>query len=161
MQPMEDFYLKYRKATIWFANKFLDDIEQARDVAGGVFLSLLAEGYEIKGDNRDLARLMTRTRTQCINILRRRVVENKWKGRQDKCEVELPEIENKKIDFHHLVQEALPHLTKREKDIVTRLLHGDKTKKIAKDLQINVVTVRRMWQMAVERLRSIVLPQIQ
>ena len=72
-------YLKYFHKVQHVAYSYLFDTEQARGVAQEVFLKLWDKREQIDPDKEVYGYLITMTKNLCINILKRKVIEKKYK----------------------------------------------------------------------------------
>lgn len=160
MHPLKETYDTYYLNAVYFALRIIGDPEESRDIVAEVFLSLLKEEYMPKGDARDAARVFTRTRSRCINFLRRKNVIAKYRVDAEITGERYALMATRPIDIDKLVLESLPRLTHREREIVIRSLLNTGTREIARRAGIQEITVRRFRQNAIEKIKEIVNPQL-
>ncbi|HQM70532.1 MAG TPA: RNA polymerase sigma-70 factor [Bacteroidales bacterium] len=91
----ELLFRKYYVRLCGFANKFLKDPEEAREIVQDVFLKLWEKRKDIKPDDSLVSYLFMITRNKSINKLRRKSVESKYTGI-----LQLVYAENREISPH-------------------------------------------------------------
>ena len=77
----ELLFRKYYVRLCGFANKFLNDPEEAREIVQDVFLGLWEAREDIRPEDSLNSYLFRITQNKCINKLRRRRVESKYTNR--------------------------------------------------------------------------------
>lgn len=154
----ELLFRKYYVRLCGFANKFLNDPEEAREIVQDVFLKLWETRKDIKPDDSLVSYLFMITRNKSINKLRRRSVDSKYTGI-----LQLVYAENREISPHEslLANELDNEITAavgklpvkcREIFDLSRI-EGRRYSEIAAMLQISVKTVEAHMSKALKILR--------
>lgn len=154
----ELLFRKYYVRLCCFANKFLNDPEEAREIVQDVFLKLWEARDDIKPEDSLNSYIFSVTRNKCINKLRRRNIESKY------TEIlQLVYAENREISPHDslLANElgnefsvAIEKLPARCREIFDlSRIEGLRYNEIAIMLHISVKTVEAQMSKALKILR--------
>ena len=154
----ELLFRKYYVRLCCFANKFLNDPEEAREIVQDVFLKLWEAREDIKPEDSLNSYIFSVARNKCINKLRRRHVESKY------TEIlQLVYAENREISPHDsllanelgnefaIAIEKLPDKCREIFDLSR--IEGLRYSEIASMLQISVKTVEAHMSKALKILR--------
>lgn len=74
----ERLYKEYYLRAVFFAQQYLHDREEAEDVAQDVFMTLWERKERIREDGSVQAFILTMVKNRCLNVLRRRMAEQKY-----------------------------------------------------------------------------------
>ena len=154
----ELLFRKYYVRLCGFANKFLKDPEEAREIVQDVFLKLWEKRKDIKPEDSLTSYLFSMTRNKSINKLRRKSVESKYT-----VILQLVYAENREISPHEslLANEldneftvAVGKLPDKCREIFDlSRIEGLRCSEIASMLQISVKTVEAHMSKALKILR--------
>ncbi len=154
----ELLFRKYYVRLCGFANKFLNDPEEAREIVQDVFLGLWEEREDIRPEDSLNSYLFRITQNKSINKLRRRRVESKYTGILQLVYVENIELSPyDSLLVNELDNEIITAVGKlpvkcREIFDLSRM-EGLRYSEIAKMLQISVKTVEAQMSKALKILR--------
>jgi RNA polymerase sigma-70 factor (ECF subfamily) len=81
VEYFEYLYEEYYSKAKFYANQYLRDIEQARDVAQDSFITLWEKRNEIKPELSIQAFILTIVKNKCLNILRKRISERQYSSK--------------------------------------------------------------------------------
>jgi RNA polymerase sigma-70 factor, ECF subfamily len=157
-QAFELFFRKYNVRLCAFANKFLDNPEEAQEVVQDMFVKIWEERDEIDPENSLKSYVFKIVQNLSINRLRRRKVESRYADIY-----RLVYIENQEFSAHEslLARELESHIVHSIKKLPTECRkvfelsrsEGLKYREIAKTLHISVKTVEAQMSKALRSLR--------
>lgn len=149
------FFRSYYAALCLFANSYLHNEEESRDLVQDCFIRLWENHAMMSRQNHIQSFLYTVVRNRCIDLIRRRKVQvarhekytylaDKWEGE------ELNEV--KRVETIRLVFEAVERLPARIRQVFRmHYMEGKNYNQIAEELQVSPRTVRN------QKLRALVL----
>lgn len=154
------FDLHYR-SLCYFANKLLQDEEEAKDIVSGCFVKFWQGKHIAETEENVKSFLYISCRNSCLNYLKnlasRNRIQNTYYEKLAKEEgyVELEIIRSETLDLLHREIEALPDKTRE----VFKLIYFDqlKTDQIAKILNVTEKSVRYYKAKAIESLKTSML----
>ena len=91
----EGLYRDYFTRTLFFAQQYLPDPEEAREIAQETFVTLWEKRTEIRPDLSVQAFILTIAKHKCLNVLRKKIAEQKYKGRDDTAMRQLFELSDR------------------------------------------------------------------
>ena len=91
----EGLYRDYFTRTLFFAQQYLPDPEEAREIAQETFVTLWEKRTEIRPDLSVQAFILTIAKHKCLNVLRKKIAEQKYKGRDDAAMRQLFELSDR------------------------------------------------------------------
>ena len=74
----EGLYRDYFTRTLFFAQQYLPDPEEAREIAQETFVTLWEKRTEIRPDLSVQAFILTIAKHKCLNVLRKKIAEQKY-----------------------------------------------------------------------------------
>lgn len=74
----ERLYKEYYLRAVYFAQQYLNDREEAEDVAQDVFMTLWERQERIQEGGSIQAFILTMVKNRCLNVLRKRISEQKY-----------------------------------------------------------------------------------
>lgn len=74
----ERLYEEYYLRAVFFAQQYLNDREEAEDVAQDVFMTLWERQERIREDGSVQAFILTMVKNRCLNVLRKRIAGQKY-----------------------------------------------------------------------------------
>ncbi len=157
-QAFELFFRKYNIRLCSFANKFLDDPEEAQEVVQDMFVKIWTDREEIDPENSLKSYVYKIVQNLSINRLRRKKVESKY------TEIyRLVYIDNHEFSAHEslLARELEAHIIHSIKKLPSECRkifelsrsEGLKYREIAETLNISVKTVETQMSKALRSLR--------
>ncbi|MCK9628528.1 MAG: RNA polymerase sigma-70 factor [Bacteroidales bacterium] len=159
------FYLKYYLKIQHVAYSYLFDIESAKNVAQEVFLKLWDKRDIIDPQREVYGYLLILTKNACINILKRRLTEKKYKEFSNyrlQAEINLLSLSNKaseKIiekEISTLLESAIKMMPEKVRSTFILSRSGDlKQKEIAEIQGIALRTVESRLKTAMEILKRV------
>jgi RNA polymerase sigma-70 factor (ECF subfamily) len=158
-QAFELLFRKYYVRLCAFANKFLNDPEEAREVVQEVFTKIWEGRDEIDPEDSFKSYLFKVTQNLCINKLRRRKVESRYVEIYKQVYTEHSDFSAIDSLFGKELEEQiaisfgkLP--TECRKIFELSRIEGLKYKEIAENLQISIKTVEAQMSKALRLLRT-------
>jgi len=154
----ELLFRKYYVRLCGFANKFLNDPEESREIVQDVFLGLWEVREDIRPEDSLNSYLFRITQNKCINKLRRRRVESKYTEILQLVYAEKSEISPYDSllgnELEHEISTAVGKLPVKCREIFDlSRMEGLKYSEIATMLQISVKTVEAQMSKALKILR--------
>ncbi|RZK38575.1 MAG: RNA polymerase sigma-70 factor [Pedobacter sp.] len=151
------FDLHYR-SLCYFASKFIQDEEEAKDIVSGCFVKFWQGKHIAETEENVKSFLYISCKNSCLNYLKnlasRNRIQNTYYEKLTKEEgyVELEIIRSETLDLLHKEIEALPDKTRE----VFKLIYFDqlKTDEIAQMLEITEKSVRYYKAKAIESLKT-------
>lgn len=74
----EHLYKLYFPKSVFFANQYLNNQEDAKEIAQETFVTLWEKRHDLKNELNIQSYILTITRNKCLNILRKRIAEQKY-----------------------------------------------------------------------------------
>lgn len=156
-EKFKKLFLENFESICIFAERYLDDMEQARDTVHEVFSRLLQRPDEIADLKNPKNYLYTVVRNQCIDILRRRNLHKQYMDDSLAVQRESDtffETEMIREEVYSMLDRAINNLPKRSRNIILMKLEGYKHKDIAQELGISINTVNTLKSLAYKSLRD-------
>lgn len=140
---------------VMFADKYLEDMDLAADVAQEAFIQLWRFEGEFESLEKVKGFLYTTARHLALNHLKHdRIVEEYVKIQEKETDIFFRDqvIEE---ETYQLVHKAVNQLAEQSRKIIQLSLHGYSNQEIAEQLHISVNSVRTLKQNAYKKLRKI------
>jgi len=158
-QAFELFFRKYFARLCTYANKVLNDPEEAREITQEAFIKIWEGREEIDPEESLKSYIFKITRNLCINKLRKRKVESKYAELYKYVYVENLEISGLETILGKELEDNLVHSIGKlppecRKVFELSRVEGLKYKEIACTLNISVKTVEAQMSKALRVLRS-------
>ena len=142
-----------------FAHKYLDNIEDSRDVVQDVFLKIWQKELLLKDKASAKSYLYTAVRNGCLDFLKSSFTMKREKN----ISIENKQLEEESffarefvlIETSELIERALNSLSAKHKKVIRLGLHGMKNQQIAERLNLSVNTIKSRKKVAYRHLRSI------
>lgn len=155
-------YEQYFRQMVLFAESYLYDEEEARDLVQDIFFSLWDKAGQLEITSSIKSYLFAALRNRCLNALRNlRVRDDHYEKFYEALvfsEIEDIEIEE---EVREKLQQALDSLPEKCKEILLlKVVHGKKNREIARELNLAETTVKTQIQRAYRMLRERFLPII-
>lgn len=156
-EKLKKIFIDNFESVCIFADRYLDDMEQSRDIVHEVFSKLLHNPDDTARIKNPRNYLFTVVRNQCIDALRRR---NLHKQFMDNSLAEAYqndtffETEIIREDVYSMLDKAIGELPNRSRKIILMKLKGYKHKDIAQELGISINTVNTLKSLAYKSLRK-------
>ena len=167
MNNIQNIYVEYRykilfnefyPALVQFAFSFINNEDAAKDIVQEIFIRIWEK--RIKFENELLLRkyLYLSTQNKCFTYLRDRKVQQYHKQQiiDNYQEQEEPNIINSLIkeEVYRQLLSSIEQLPPQCKKICLLTLDGKKPSEIAKELELNVETVKKQKKIALKRLQD-------
>jgi len=152
------FKLHYSKL-IFFANKFVNDLDTAEELVSETFASLWEKRHKYSFDSSFSGFLYKIVQNRCLNYLKHKKVESEYVNYLFKNNLlnEASDFEEKKFaakEFEKYILEAINNLPARCREVFKlSRFEQKKNKEIATLLNISNKTVERQMTIALEKLR--------
>lgn len=149
---------EFYPALVQFAFSFINNEDAAKDIVQEIFIRIWEK--RIKFENELLLRkyLYLSTQNKCFTYLRDRKVQHYHKQQiiDNYQEQEEPNIINSLIkeEVYHQLLSSIEQLPPQCKKICLLTLDGKKPSEIAKELELNVETVKKQKKIALKRLQD-------
>ena len=153
-------YEYYFAKMVLFAESYLYDEEEARDLVQDLFFYLWDHAAELRVSSSIKAYLFTSVRNRCLNVLRDRKIRDEHNDKLFEAQL-FSGTEDVVIDeeIQQRLREALNSLPGKCREIILlKVVEGKKNKEIAKQLNIAETTVKTQVQRAYRMLRERLIP---
>ena len=140
-----------------FATRYLEDGEEAKDVAHDVFCYLWEHPAELERVEDERTYLYVVTRNKCLDILRRRSARSRYEQSVSSEEKEEPAFFSEEVDreeLYRLLDEGIRQLPEQGRKIILLKLEGLKNQEIADRLHVALSTVNTLKNNAYKTLRA-------
>jgi RNA polymerase sigma-70 factor (family 1) len=152
------FKLHYSKL-IFFANKFVNDVDTAEELVSETFACLWEKRHKYSFDNSFSGFLYKMVQNRCLNYLKHKKVESEYVNYLSKNNLlnEATAFEEEKYaakEFETYILEAIDNLPARCREVFKlSRFEQKKNREIASLLNISNKTVERQMTIALEKLR--------
>ena len=153
-------YEYYFSRMVLFAESYLYDEEEARDLVQDLFFHLWKHAGALQVATSVKAYLFTSVRNRCLNVIRDRKIRDEHNNKLFEAQL-FSGTEDVIIDedVHRRLQEALNSLPDKCREIILlKVVEGKKNKEIAEQLNIAETTVKTQVQRAYRMLRERLVP---
>ena len=153
-------YEFYFTKMVLFAESYLYDEEEARDLVQDLFFHLWDHASSLHVSSSIKAYLFTSVRNRCLNVLRDRKIRDEHNDKLFEAQL-FSGTEDVVIDeeVQQRLQEALDSLPDKCREIILlKVVEGKKNKEIAEHLDIAETTVKTQVQRAYRMLRERMIP---
>lgn len=153
-------YEYYFAKMVLFAESYLYDEEEARDLVQDLFFHLWKHAGALQVATSVKAYLFTSVRNRCLNVIRDRKIRDEHNNKLFEAQL-FSGTEDVIIDedVHRRLQEALNSLPDKCREIILlKVVEGKKNKEIAEQLNIAETTVKTQVQRAYRMLRERLVP---
>lgn len=153
-------YEHYFAKMVLFAESYLYDEEEARDLVQDLFFYLWDHATELHVSSSINAYLFTSVRNRCLNVLRDRKIRDEHNDKLFEAQL-FSGTEDVAIDedIQQRLREALDSLPDKCREIILlKVVEGKKNKEIAEQLNIAETTVKTQVQRAYRMLRERLIP---
>ena len=153
-------YEYYFTKIVLFAESYLYDEEEARDLVQDLFFHLWDHSEALHVTTSIKSYLFTSVRNRCLNILRDRKIRDEHNNKLFEAQL-FSGTEDVVIDeeIQQRLQEALDSLPDKCREIILlKVVEGKKNKEIANQLNIAETTVKTQVQRAYRMLREKLIP---
>lgn len=158
----ERIYSLYYPKVLFYANQYLTDIEEAREVAQDVFLTVWQKRKELDARFGLQPYILTVTRNRCISILRKRILHRSYREKMLSKE----EMANYlalcnhsaetilSVEIENIIDEVIDAFPESTRQVFTMSRTDDMTyNEIAEHLEISVGTVEYRMMKALKSFR--------
>lgn len=158
----KELYYRYFNAVLFYANQYLFNEEEAKDVAQDTFVSLWNSRKTLDYEQNIRAFIFTIARNKCLNILRTRLNKRKYHSTIQRRDAELSymvlkdESAERAIcnEVEQLVNEALSELPEQYRNVFEmNRARGMTYSEIAKELNLSVKTIEVRMMRVLQVLR--------
>ena len=166
----EEHFRLYYPRLVKYATYFLKDQAEAEDLAQDVFYQIWADKTQFLQDKNVSAFIFTRLKNRCLNALKRRIVEEKYKDFHINFEAEeLYDIsmneQGEFVSMDELLRQELEKVIaemppKCAQVFKLRWLQGKKIKAIAEELQISTTMVDKHLAKGLEIAKNKMNPEL-
>lgn len=139
-----------------FANKFLNNKDEAEDTVQEVFIELWNQRIKFENINQVKAFLYLSVKNKCLNIIKHLNIKQNYIN-EFKNESEQEEFFEENLIKAEVISQlirAINNLPEQRKKIILLNLQGLKNPEIAEDLNISVNTVKLQKKIAYKHLRE-------
>lgn len=153
-------YEHYFTQMVLFAESYLYDEEEARDLVQDLFFRLWDNAFQTEVNISVKAYLFTSLRNRCLNVLRDRKIRDANSDKLFEAQI-FSGTEDIEIDecVQQRLQEALDSLPDKCREIfLLKVVQGKKNKEIAEELGISDNTVKTQVQRAYKGIREKMIP---
>ena len=155
----EDLFKAHYSKLIFFANKFVNDIDTAEELVSETFAVLWEHKEKYSFKEMYTSFLYKMVQNRCLNHIKHKKIENTYVNYLQKNNLleEASHFQEDQIlarEFELHIQKAIAQLPERCREVfnLSRFEHK-KNKEIARILQISHKTVERQMTIALEKLR--------
>ncbi len=154
-KEFEQLFKTYFKPLVNFANKFLNDIDQSKEIVHDVFVRVWEKRHEMDLDNSVKSYIYRSVNNRCLNYIR----DNK-KFLNNETTTEKPYSDNiienlNAIEIQAIINRTLDSLPERTKQIFMMSRYDNlKYAEIAEKLNISIKTVEANISKALKELRK-------
>lgn len=151
----EKIFQSYYRSLCLFANKIIDNMPVAEDIAQESFIALWGSASSIENENHLKAFLYQITKNNCLNYLKREKIKNRF--------TEVNKIEQIDREFSYMVIEEeierimrhmIETLPPKCSEIFMLAMKGKSNEEIANQLRISINTVKTQKKISYNRLRE-------
>jgi RNA polymerase sigma-70 factor (ECF subfamily) len=154
----EGLFKSYFAELCIYATRFVDDIENAEEIVQDIFFNLWNNRTKLTINSSIKAYLYTTVRNTCLNIIKHKKVENKYRehfSRQLQQDELREEDWMKGDELHDKITLAIEKLPpERKKVFMMSRFDNLKYKEIAEELNISIKTVENQMGKALQFLRE-------
>lgn len=163
-KAFESIFTSYYNRIVGFCIQFVGDNDKAQSIAQEAFIKLWINREKVEKCNGILAFLYTASKTECLNVIRRKAVSNKYEKQQLQIiEDELNRDVLNSFDFNSvefselekLIYKSIEDLPEKCRLVFIKNRMEDKTnKEIAQELNISVKAVEANMTRALKFLKE-------
>lgn len=165
-QAFEQIYLQYYARMKRFAREYVISEEDAENVLQDVFLEFWEKRETLLAYSNLIAFLFTVIKNKCINLLKRRMLEQEVSNRLQEEYVRTLQINLESLEFMNVELFHSDNIQKRLDDAINSLppkcrqifvmskIEGKKQKDIAAELNISVHAIETQMGIAYKKLRE-------
>ncbi len=162
----EEIYLQYYSRMKRFAREYVITEEDAENVLQDVFLDFWEKRELLSTFSNLIAFLFTSIKNRCINLLRRRLLEQEASARMQEeylrtLQINLESLQSvdeqvfQEKDLETIINRAIDSLPPKCKEIfIKSKIEGKKQKEIARELNISIDAVETQMGIAYKKLRE-------
>lgn len=162
----EQLYLRYYSSLKRFARAYVVTEEDAENILQDVFLELWEKQESLFAYSNPIAFLFTAIKSRCINLLRRRTLEQEVSNRLQEeyartLQINLESLQSvdeemiSKNNMEECIDKAINSLPPRCREIfLMSKIEGKKQKEIAEELHISIHAVETQMGIAYKKLRE-------
>ncbi|MCM4167286.1 RNA polymerase sigma-70 factor [Arenibacter sp. H213] len=140
-----------------FAHKYLEDIDDSKDVVQDVFLKIWQKKIIIKDKSAAKSYLYTAVRNKCLDFLKSSYSQKK----EQRIGLDIKQLEGDAffarevllVETTEIIDKALNSLPKKHKRIIRLGMDGLSNEQIAEHLQVSVNTIKSQKKLAYSKLR--------
>ena len=149
------FFEKNFSSIVMFADKYLDDMEVAADIAQECFIRLWREKLSFESEEKIKGFLYTSARNLALNELKHEAIVNRYvqKGMIESEEYFLDNVAEEEV--YALVYKAIDELAPQSRKVILMSLQELSNGEIAEQLNISVNSVRTLKQNAYKKLKGL------
>lgn len=136
---LKKIYIEKFKPLVFYCNKYLDDIDESKDVAQECFVSLYKNYAEISDAENYL---FTIARNKCLNVLRHNRAKNKYSEETIFLAKYDLDIEKRNIDLVGKIVKQIEKLSPKQQQVIKLSLGGATYQEIAELLNISAESVK-------------------
>ncbi len=142
-----------------FAHKYLENIEDSRDVVQDVFLKIWQKEISIKDKASAKSYLYSAVRNKCLDFLK-----SSYSARREKhISLDLKKLEGESfftrevvlVETSEIIEKALKSIPKNHEKVIRLGMRGMTNKQIAERLKVSVNTIKSQKKVAYRHLRLI------
>ena len=159
----EHLYREYYPKAVFFAQQYIRNEEEAKEIAQDAFVTLWEKRATIKPELSIRAYILTIVRNQCLNVLRKRITEQKYTDRLSAQEetANYMALNDSTLDTLHikeleeLIEEALTEMPEKMSEVYRMNREQELTyDEIAIELAVSVKTIEYRMSKALLFFRS-------
>ena len=149
------FFEKNFSSVVMFANKYIDDMEIAADIAQECFIRLWREDLTFESEDKIKGFLYTTARNLALNELKHGAIVTRYvqKGMLESEEYTRDNIIEEEV--YALVYKAIDELAPQSRKVILMSLQELSNGEIAEQLNISINSVRTLKQNAYKKLRGL------
>ena len=159
-EAFRSLYEHYFAKMVLFAESYLYDEEEAKDLVQDLFFCLWDHAPLLEISTSIKAYLFTSVRNRCLNVLRDRKIRDEYNNKLFEAQL-FSDTEDVVLDeeVQQRLQKALDALPEKCREIIlSKVIEKKKNKEIAEQLNIAETTVKTQVQRAYRMLREKLIP---
>jgi RNA polymerase sigma-70 factor (ECF subfamily) len=137
-----------------FAKKFINDYDNAEDIAQDVFIELWNQRAKFESIDQIKAFLYLSVKNKCLNFKKHLVVREKYANSALEDYESIFEEYVLETEVVQNINTAINNLPEQRKQIIILSVQGLKNNEIAEDMQISINTVKLQKKIAYQQLRE-------
>lgn len=149
----ERLFAEYYSPLCLFANKYMEDLNLAKDLVQDVFVKLWEKDIQITKEETIKSYLYVSVRNICLNHLRQKPKEEERISEYTDLDDQLHE-DILEEDVHYKLYHAVNKLSLRNKESMLLTIRGYSNQEIAEEMKISVNSVKTLKQRAYRFLRD-------